>query len=81
MIIYISYFALAMSFIGIYFNANRRHICWVIWAIADIAWFVFGFYTGQYQIAILHTGYMISNIYGYRKWNKPLENSQQNDTV
>jgi hypothetical protein len=66
----LSYVALTFSFVGVFLNAHRNKTCWIAWFVADLLWFIYGYYTSQYQIAILHTGYMASNVYGYCKWHK-----------
>jgi nicotinamide riboside transporter PnuC len=64
--------ATVFSFAGIFYNAHRHRFCWPIWIVADALWFLLGALTGQYAICVLHTGYMLSNFYGMKKWKRPI---------
>lgn len=77
MLLLLSILATTFSFAGIYFNAHKHRFCWSIWIAADTLWILYGILTGQWILCILHTGYLFSNMYGLKKWKRPIAEEGQ----
>lgn len=69
----LSFVAFCFSITGVRLNAKKNILSWYVWCIADILWFIYGLFTKQWFLFLLHTVYFASNIYGLRTWGADIE--------
>lgn len=54
--------------IGNYLNCKREKICFIIWAICNIGWFIVDLTNGAYSRMVLDVVQIGFNYYGLRQW-------------
>lgn len=59
---------------GRWLNANKKRICFIIWAICTIYWAARDFSLGLYSQALFCLISVCINIYGYIKWGNDKNN-------
>ena len=66
----ITWILTAISLIGTVFNIKKKIICFYIWAIGDILWFIFDFTGGTYGRSTLDLVQIVLAICGIYSWSK-----------
>lgn len=66
----ITWFLTAVSLIRTVFNIRKKIICFYIWLIGDILWFVLDYTAGVYGRAALDFVQVLLAICGISEWKK-----------
>ncbi len=66
----VTWFLTAVSLIGTVFNIRKKIICFYIWLLGDILWFVLDYTAGVYGRAALDFIQVILAICGISEWKK-----------
>lgn len=66
----ITWFLTAVSLIGTVFNIRKKIICFYIWLLGDILWFVLDYTAGVYGRAALDFVQVLLAICGILEWKK-----------
>lgn len=68
--------AMILSVTGIVLNAKKKMLCWPIWILSNICWFIFFVGSEQYPVLILNVVFALFNLYGWYQWSKQNEISK-----
>ncbi len=70
-------FTTALSIVGMWMLARKYSEQWLTWIIVDVASAVLYIYKELYFTSGLYTLYAIIAIFGYRNWNRQIDNGEQ----
>jgi nicotinamide mononucleotide transporter len=64
----ISWFASAISLMGIILNASKIIWCWPIWILSNIFWIYWAYKKREWALFSLWIVFSIFNMYGWYMW-------------
>ena len=78
MILDITWLLTAISLTGTVFNIRKKIICFHIWLIGDVCWFILDYSSGVYGRAVLDLIQIILAFCGIYEWKKGGNNLNAN---
>lgn len=60
----------AVCFAGTLLNIKKRRVCFILWGVGNVIWFVLDMHTGLYSRAALDTMQLATCVFGYKTWTK-----------
>ena len=54
--------------VGYYLNAQKKIICFPIWAVGNIIYIIYGFILNAFPIMAMSIFVLGMNVYGYKNW-------------
>lgn len=67
---YISYLATLLCFVGTVLNIKKMKLCFVMWLLGNVIWFLIDIQTNTISRAILDITQLMFNLWGIFEWRK-----------
>lgn len=66
----LSWFAMFFSLAGVYLNAKKRRVSWLVWLVANASWATVGYRIHDYPMMLVQIIYFGFGIYGWFQWRE-----------